>query len=76
MATRRRAASIRPRQLHPSASGTALTRRPLHDAAARQYESAILQAAPDGVSIYECVGFSAFGDITEFKPRPGFGVAD
>jgi hypothetical protein len=29
----------------------------------------VLQAAPEGVSIYRHLGFRAFGDITEFKPR-------
>jgi ribosomal protein S18 acetylase RimI-like enzyme len=49
--------------------GSALTRRPLEDARAAGYTTAILQAAPDGVSIYRRVGFSPFGDITEYKPR-------
>jgi ribosomal protein S18 acetylase RimI-like enzyme len=48
--------------------GTALTRRPLLDARERGYHTAILQAAPAGVGVYERVGFHAFGDITEYKP--------
>lgn len=48
--------------------GTAITVAPLQDALAAGCETAILQAAPDGLRIYERVGFSAFGEITEFKP--------
>jgi ribosomal protein S18 acetylase RimI-like enzyme len=50
--------------------GTAMTRRPLLDARDAGYGVAVLQAAPDGVSLYRQTGFRAFGDITEFKPRP------
>jgi ribosomal protein S18 acetylase RimI-like enzyme len=48
--------------------GTAMTVAPLLQARARGYETAILQAAPEGVSLYERVGFRSFGDITEYKP--------
>jgi GNAT superfamily N-acetyltransferase len=48
--------------------GTALTVRPLLDARAEGYRTAILQAAPAGVSIYRRVGFAPFGDIREYKP--------
>lgn len=46
-----------------------MTWRPLHDALARGCDLGILQAAPEGVSIYRRLGFRSFGDITEFKPR-------
>jgi ribosomal protein S18 acetylase RimI-like enzyme len=48
--------------------GTAMTAAPLRDAAAEGLTTAILQAAPSGVSIYRRIGFTAFGDITEYKP--------
>jgi hypothetical protein len=48
-----------------------MTWRPLHDARAGGCDLGVLQAAPDGVSIYRRLGFTAFGDITEFKPGPG-----
>ena len=48
--------------------GSAMTLRPLHDARAAGCATAVLQAAPAGVSIYERVGFRAFGTITEYKP--------
>ena len=48
--------------------GSALTVAPLREALASGYQTAILQAAPDGLRIYERVGFAAFGEITEFKP--------
>ena len=49
--------------------GSMMTWRPLRDALARGCDLGVLQAAPDGVSIYGRLGFAAFGDITEFKPR-------
>jgi ribosomal protein S18 acetylase RimI-like enzyme len=49
--------------------GSMMTWRPLRDALARGCDLGVLQAAPDGVSIYRRLGFEAFGDITEFKPR-------
>lgn len=48
--------------------GTAMTVRPLLDAAAAGHGTAILQAAPDGVGVYRRVGFRTFGEITEYKP--------
>jgi ribosomal protein S18 acetylase RimI-like enzyme len=51
--------------------GTALTLRPLLDAREQGYRTAILQAAAEGVGVYQRVGFQAFGDITEYKPPGG-----
>jgi ribosomal protein S18 acetylase RimI-like enzyme len=48
--------------------GTAITAAPLRDAVAEGISTAILQAAPAGVSIYRRIGFTPFGDITEYKP--------
>lgn len=48
--------------------GTAMTLQPLLDARAEGYRTAVLQAAPDGVGVYRCVGFESFGQITEYKP--------
>ncbi len=45
------------------------TVKSLADAAAGGVDTAILQAAPDGVNIYRSVGLSEFGEITEFKPH-------
>jgi ribosomal protein S18 acetylase RimI-like enzyme len=52
--------------------GTAMTMAALREAGERGCATAILQAAADGVGIYEDVGFREFGRITEFKP-PGRG---
>jgi ribosomal protein S18 acetylase RimI-like enzyme len=49
--------------------GSMMTWRPLQDARVHGCDLGVLQAAPDGVSIYRRLGFRAFGDITEFKPR-------
>ena len=49
--------------------GSMMTWRPLHDALARGCDLGVLQAAPEGVSIYRRLGFRPFGDITEYKPR-------
>lgn len=49
--------------------GSMMTWRPLRDALARGCDLGVLQAAPEGVSIYRRLGFRPFGDITEFKPR-------
>lgn len=49
--------------------GTALTLRPLVDAQKAGYQTAVLQAAADGIGLYARVGFASFGDITEYKPR-------
>jgi GNAT superfamily N-acetyltransferase len=51
--------------------GSALTVRPLLDARAQGQHTAILQAAAEGVRVYERVGFRAFGEITEYKPPGG-----
>jgi len=48
--------------------GMALTLRPLLDAQAAGYGVGVLQAAEQGVGIYERIGFRAFGGITEYKP--------
>jgi ribosomal protein S18 acetylase RimI-like enzyme len=50
--------------------GSAMTVRPLLDARAAGIQVAVLQAAPDGIGVYKRVGFEAFGEIVEFKPRP------
>jgi ribosomal protein S18 acetylase RimI-like enzyme len=49
--------------------GTALTLRPLLDARARGYHTAVLQASADGVGVYARVGFEPFGRIAEHKPE-------
>ncbi len=49
--------------------GAALTARPLRDARERGYRTAVLQAAAEGVRLYERIGFRRFGDIIEYKPR-------
>jgi len=48
--------------------GSMMTWRPLHDTRGRGCDLGVLQAAPEGVSIYRRLGFRPFGDITEFKP--------
>lgn len=48
--------------------GSAMTWRPLHDAAAAGCRLGVLQAAAAGVGLYRRLGFSAFGEITEYKP--------
>ena len=49
--------------------GSMMTWRPLRDARERGCDLGVLQAAPEGVSIYRRLGFRPFGEITEFKPR-------
>jgi ribosomal protein S18 acetylase RimI-like enzyme len=49
--------------------GTALTHHLLSEARAHGRRAAVLQAAADGVGIYERLGFRKFGDITEYKPH-------
>ena len=49
--------------------GAALTAWPLRDARAQGYRTAVLQAAAEGVRLYERIGFRRFGEITEYKPR-------
>jgi GNAT superfamily N-acetyltransferase len=46
--------------------GSALTLRPLLDARAKGFHTAILQSAAD--SLYARIGFKPFGEITEYKP--------
>jgi ribosomal protein S18 acetylase RimI-like enzyme len=48
--------------------GSAMTVRPLIDATAAGYRTAVLQAAPDGIGVYTRVGFVPTGRITEYKP--------
>lgn len=48
--------------------GTMMTLAPLLEARRVGCRRAILQAAPDGVSIYRRLGFEAYGTITEYKP--------
>jgi ribosomal protein S18 acetylase RimI-like enzyme len=50
--------------------GTAMTLAPLREARAAGCRRAVLQAAPDGVSLYRRLGFIPFGAITEYKPVP------
>jgi ribosomal protein S18 acetylase RimI-like enzyme len=59
--------------------GTALTLRPLLDAREQGHKTAVLQAAPAGVGLYERLGFRSFGEIAEYKSvsgsSPGEGTA-
>lgn len=48
--------------------GMALTLRPLLDAREAGHGVGVLQAAEQGVGIYERIGFRSFGGITEYKP--------
>jgi ribosomal protein S18 acetylase RimI-like enzyme len=48
--------------------GSVLTWQPLTDARVAGCETAVLQAAAEGVGIYRRLGFTPFGEITEFKP--------
>jgi ribosomal protein S18 acetylase RimI-like enzyme len=48
--------------------GTALTLQSLLDAQAYGCRTAILQAAEAGVNLYTHLGFTPFGQITEYKP--------
>lgn len=47
--------------------GLALTLQPLLDARVAGHSVAVLQAATQGVRIYERIGFQTFGGITEYK---------
>jgi ribosomal protein S18 acetylase RimI-like enzyme len=49
--------------------GSTMTWRPLRDAAAAGCELGVLQAAAAGVGLYRRLGFTTFGEITEYKPR-------
>ncbi len=56
--------------------GTAMTLRPLLDAHAQGYHTAILQAqGSDGIRVYKRLGFEPFGEITEYKPAAAMGSA-
>lgn len=57
------------REFRRRSFGAALTTWPLREARAQGYRTAVLQAAADGVPLYERIGFRRFGDITEYKPR-------
>jgi len=48
--------------------GSEMTAAPLREARDEGIGTAILQAAPAGVSIYRRIGFATFGEITEYKP--------
>jgi GNAT superfamily N-acetyltransferase len=48
--------------------GTALTTRPLLEARAVGFTTAVLQATAAGARVYQQLGFTAFGEITEYKP--------
>jgi ribosomal protein S18 acetylase RimI-like enzyme len=50
--------------------GTAMTLDALRFAQDAGFETAILQAAPEGISLYTRLRFTSFGGITEYKPRP------
>src|SRR5262249_44670224 len=58
-----------PASQRPGGIRAALTARPLHDGRELGYRTAVLQAAAEGVRLYERIGFRRFGDITEYKPR-------
>jgi ribosomal protein S18 acetylase RimI-like enzyme len=47
---------------------TALIRHCLQAAREKGYRTAVLQAAPRAESVYQRLGFQAFGEITEYKP--------
>ena len=48
--------------------GTAMTAQPLRDAQAAGHATAILQAGAMGVNVYARLGFTAFGEVSEYKP--------
>ncbi len=48
--------------------GTAMTLKPLVDAYAENYTTAILQATEAGARVYRRLGFETFGTVTEYKP--------
>ena len=49
--------------------GSMLTWQPLHDASGAGCDLAVLQADAAAVELYRRLGFGAFGEITEYKPR-------
>lgn len=55
---------------------SAVLRAALADAAAGGVDTAVLQAAPDGVGVYRRLGFVPFGHIQEYKPPAGWFTAD
>jgi ribosomal protein S18 acetylase RimI-like enzyme len=48
--------------------GTAMTMRPLLDARAAGFETAVLQASEEGFPIYSRLGFEVTGSFTEYQP--------
>lgn len=50
--------------------GTAITAHALHQARQLGYQISVLQASADGARIYQRLGFSPAGQITEYKPPP------
>jgi GNAT superfamily N-acetyltransferase len=54
--------------------GTALVVRPLLDARAAGYRTAVLQASAEGAGVYARVGFRPSGRYTEYKPAGQGGV--
>jgi ribosomal protein S18 acetylase RimI-like enzyme len=53
--------------------GSALTLRPLLDARAQGYRTAVLQASADGQGVYARIGFRAVGEYTEYAPTDSGG---
>ncbi len=49
-----------------------MTWEPLRDASAAGCSLGVLQTAAAGVGVYRRLGFTTFGDITEYKPKGGF----
>jgi ribosomal protein S18 acetylase RimI-like enzyme len=49
--------------------GSMLTWQPLYDASAADCDLAVIQADAAAVKLYRRLGFVAFGEITEYKPR-------
>ena len=48
--------------------GAAMTVHPLREARAEGVRSAVLQASADGAGVYARIGFTPFGEVTEYKP--------
>jgi GNAT superfamily N-acetyltransferase len=51
--------------------GAAMTLQPLLDARESGVHTGVLQAAAAGVGIYTRIGFTRFGEITEYRPNDG-----